>query len=362
MTYKIDADATPDDIKALVAQSQKRSAVYDIITNPTNVTVEVAVTPLRRDRGAGAGVRTTTVVIGAGQAGLAMSWCLAAALDRPRGPRARRGRQLLADRALGFAPAAHAELAEPAARLRLRGRRSGRLPHDARDHRVHRALRDARVARPCGRTTRSLRCAARTTATRSSPTRAPGTARRSCSPPARATSRRSRAVGRAVPPAHRHADAAAVPQPGPARAGRRARRRRLRHGHADRRRDPALRPARDAGGRRARARAPRSTAAGTSSGGWTPPACSTSATTRSTTSCGAPATVPRSSSPAMPTAATSTSTRSPRIGVKLVGRLAGVQRRQGAVLRIAAQPVRAGRPQDEPAARHDRRVGGGKRR
>jgi uncharacterized OsmC-like protein len=39
--YKIDADASPDDIKALVAQSQKRSAVYDIITNPTNVTVEV---------------------------------------------------------------------------------------------------------------------------------------------------------------------------------------------------------------------------------------------------------------------------------------------------------------------------------
>jgi uncharacterized OsmC-like protein len=39
--YKIDADASPDDIKALVAQSQKRSAVYDIITNPTNVSVEV---------------------------------------------------------------------------------------------------------------------------------------------------------------------------------------------------------------------------------------------------------------------------------------------------------------------------------
>jgi uncharacterized OsmC-like protein len=41
VTYKIDADASPDEIKALVAQSQKRSAVYDIITNPTNVTVEV---------------------------------------------------------------------------------------------------------------------------------------------------------------------------------------------------------------------------------------------------------------------------------------------------------------------------------
>ena len=41
VTYNIDADASPEDIKALVAQSQKRSAVYDIITNPTNITVEV---------------------------------------------------------------------------------------------------------------------------------------------------------------------------------------------------------------------------------------------------------------------------------------------------------------------------------
>jgi uncharacterized OsmC-like protein len=41
VTYNIDADASPDEIKALVAQSQKRSAVYDAITNPTNVSVEV---------------------------------------------------------------------------------------------------------------------------------------------------------------------------------------------------------------------------------------------------------------------------------------------------------------------------------
>ena len=41
VTFKIDADATPDEIKALVAQSQKRSAVYDIVANPTNITVEV---------------------------------------------------------------------------------------------------------------------------------------------------------------------------------------------------------------------------------------------------------------------------------------------------------------------------------
>ena len=42
VTYNIEADASPEDIKALVAQSAKRSAVFDIVTNPTNVTVEVA--------------------------------------------------------------------------------------------------------------------------------------------------------------------------------------------------------------------------------------------------------------------------------------------------------------------------------
>ena len=42
VTFKIDADASKKDIEAIVAQSQKRSAVFDVITNPTNVTVEVA--------------------------------------------------------------------------------------------------------------------------------------------------------------------------------------------------------------------------------------------------------------------------------------------------------------------------------
>ena len=41
VTFVIDADASKQDIDALVAQSQKRSAVYDIVTNPTNVTVDV---------------------------------------------------------------------------------------------------------------------------------------------------------------------------------------------------------------------------------------------------------------------------------------------------------------------------------
>ena len=42
VTFNIDADASKKEIEALVAQSQKRSAVFDVVTNPTNVTVEVA--------------------------------------------------------------------------------------------------------------------------------------------------------------------------------------------------------------------------------------------------------------------------------------------------------------------------------
>jgi uncharacterized OsmC-like protein len=40
--YEIEADdASRSDLEAIVAQSQKRSAVFDVITNPTNVVVEV---------------------------------------------------------------------------------------------------------------------------------------------------------------------------------------------------------------------------------------------------------------------------------------------------------------------------------
>jgi uncharacterized OsmC-like protein len=42
VTFTIDANATPQEIEALVAQSQKRSAVFDALTNPTEVVVEVA--------------------------------------------------------------------------------------------------------------------------------------------------------------------------------------------------------------------------------------------------------------------------------------------------------------------------------
>jgi uncharacterized OsmC-like protein len=42
VNYEIDADADQAEIEAVVAQSQKRSAVFDIITNPTSVNVSVA--------------------------------------------------------------------------------------------------------------------------------------------------------------------------------------------------------------------------------------------------------------------------------------------------------------------------------
>ena len=41
VSFDIDAEATEEEINAVVAQSQKRSAVFDIITNPTSVAVSV---------------------------------------------------------------------------------------------------------------------------------------------------------------------------------------------------------------------------------------------------------------------------------------------------------------------------------
>ena len=42
MKFDIDADADQQAKEALVAQSQKRSAVFDVLTNPTNISVEVS--------------------------------------------------------------------------------------------------------------------------------------------------------------------------------------------------------------------------------------------------------------------------------------------------------------------------------
>jgi uncharacterized OsmC-like protein len=40
--FEIDADATREEIRAVVAQSQKRSAVFDAVANPTAIVVDVA--------------------------------------------------------------------------------------------------------------------------------------------------------------------------------------------------------------------------------------------------------------------------------------------------------------------------------
>jgi hypothetical protein len=40
--FTIDADASRDDLEALLAQAQKRSAVFDVVANPTKVLVELA--------------------------------------------------------------------------------------------------------------------------------------------------------------------------------------------------------------------------------------------------------------------------------------------------------------------------------
>lgn len=40
--FEIDADASRADLEAVLAQSQKRSAVFDVVANPTDVVVELA--------------------------------------------------------------------------------------------------------------------------------------------------------------------------------------------------------------------------------------------------------------------------------------------------------------------------------
>jgi uncharacterized OsmC-like protein len=40
--FAIDADASREDIEALIAQSQKRSAVFDVVANPTKILVDLA--------------------------------------------------------------------------------------------------------------------------------------------------------------------------------------------------------------------------------------------------------------------------------------------------------------------------------
>ena len=206
------------------------------------------------------------------------------ALDRARRARARRGRELLAPRALGFAAPAHAELAEPAAGL---SRTHGADPDGFMTMRE--------VVEFIGGFARGIDAPVRThtEVTRVRPVDdgyrvvtsqgelrlpQPRDRERRVQRARRAGAARSRARLDRV----RHA--VRLPQSETLARGRRARRRRVRDRRAARRRDPALRPARAALGRRARAVAahvsrPRRALV---DGGVA--AFGTSATTRSTTS------------------------------------------------------------------------------
>ena len=104
VTVHIEGDADDETLRELVNQSRRRSAVYDVLTNPTPVTVDVVTTsspertpwrpagPPSRPPSTDRKVMTTidTVVIGAGHAGLAVSRLLTGAgrdhvvLDRGR--------------------------------------------------------------------------------------------------------------------------------------------------------------------------------------------------------------------------------------------------------------------------------------
>ena len=94
-------------------------------------------------------MHATTIIIGAGQAGLALSRCLTEAGQRPPPPRARTRRRALAQRAGGLLPPAHAELADPAARLPLPGPGARRVHGQRPGRRLLRRLRRIlRAARP----------------------------------------------------------------------------------------------------------------------------------------------------------------------------------------------------------------------
>ena len=262
------------------------------------------------------------------------------------------------DRALGFAAPAHAELAEPASRLPLQGRRSRRVSHDARDDRVPGALCAGDLRPGADENDGDSRAAHRRGLHRHD------RPRRMAQPGAGAGERRvqhpQRARFRAGASARdRGAHADAVPQPGPARAGWRARGRCLGHGRAARRRDPALR----ARGHARRGRAHPHAAAlsrprhplvdgyrgragpGLPGGGRPQPRAQ-----RAVAAARRLSRLPRRR-PERAHYARRQAGRAPRRN----------PRRRGAVFGRVRQPGGAFRPQDEPAARPDRRLGGAQR-
>ena len=197
---------------------------------------------------------TTTVVIGAGHCGLAMSRCLAErSVDHvvlERGEVA----QLVAHPAVGLAAPAHPELDDPAAGLRLPGRRPGRLPRASPE--VVRLIEDYATESAAPVLTGTTVTVGPAGWSRLRRPHRPGQLARA---DRGGRDRRDRGRQRAGPagrPGSRRdhdGDRRGLPQPRPAPGRRRAGRRRLGQRGPDRRGAAALRAAGDAGRRRARA-------------------------------------------------------------------------------------------------------------
>ena len=139
VTYDIDADATP--ARSRRSSRSRRSARPCTTSSPTPPTSGSRSADRTTDVGAAA-VRTTTVVIGAGHGGLAMSRCLSdRSIDHvvlERSEVANSWRTERWDSLRLLTP----ELAVPAPRLRLRRRRPRRVHDDAGGRRVHHRLRE----------------------------------------------------------------------------------------------------------------------------------------------------------------------------------------------------------------------------
>ena len=278
--FEIDADAPPDEIEALVAQSQKRSAVFDVDHQPDQrrrrrrlsdpPTGDAPSRRRHRCRPRRPGHESPPH----------------RALDRPRRDRARCGGELVAHATVGLAAPADAELARQTSRAQPpAGRHPDGYMTVRRGCRAHRALR-RRPSTPRSSTApRSPGSAGTATATRSSPTAVSGRARRrsiasgGCAAASGASVRRRAAIVD-------HVGDAARPTAAPVAARRRrARRRGVGDRRPARRRDPRARDARSRWRSASTSACHVPTAGATSSGGPRPPASSTSATTRSTTSC-----------------------------------------------------------------------------
>ena len=263
----------------------------------------------------------------------------------------------MAHRALGFAAAAHAELAKPAARLSYRGDDPDgyrTLPEvvdfiagyaklvaaPVRTHTTVKSVRSTETGYLVCTDQGDWRCRTRRALL-------PG----ACNIARCSSLRRSGALG------DRATDRPAIPQSRVRLAdGGVAGRRRIRRAA---RRSPTKSSARAV---RSRCRSASisarraSTAARTSNGGWTPRACSTSATTRSTTSAARGA-CRRCSLPARPIDDARSQCAHHHRREAGRPRRRHHRRRQSAIRRIAAQYVRDVRSQNAPAAGRLRRVG-----